>query len=143
MNPEMPTRARAAQAVVDAYLNKPLVWGERDCGRMAAMVLREMGQKPGLSKFRRYSTPEGALRALKAHGFKDTAEVLDKKYDRIPLAYALVGDIIGGPGEGMTALGIYVGNGKLLGFAEDGICRVGEIKGHDAMICWRAPCRSS
>jgi hypothetical protein len=138
---EMVVRAQVVQAVVDDYLNKPLVWGTRDCGQMAARVMIGLGVRPGISKFGKYRSPAAALKALKKNGFKDISDVLDAKLERIAVARARPGDLLGVPGEGMTALAVVVGNGKALAFAPDCIARIGQLVVHKEAVAWRVPCR--
>lgn len=137
----MLARVRAAQATVDAFRDKPLKWGQTDCGRLAGFVLREMGHSPRLARFGRYSSPAGALKALRGQKFNDLPDVLDAMgLDRIPPAMALPGDILGVPGEGMTALAVVLGNNNAIAFAEDQVCRIGKIKVFDGVSAWRVPC---
>lgn len=137
----MNQRKAAAQATLDAFKDKALVWGKTDCGRLAGALLREMGRSPRLTRFGPYKTPAGALKAMKKAGFDDLPDVLDDMgFRRIPLAMVLVGDLIGLPGDGMTALSVAMGNRKILGFAEDGVCRVGKLVAIDRATAWRVTC---
>jgi hypothetical protein len=137
----MLARVAATQKVVDAYLNQPLVWGKRDCGRMAGMMLREMGHSPRLNRFGSYKTAAGAMKALRSQKFKDLPDVLfDLGLEEIGLARTLPGDIMAVPGEGMTALGIVIGNGRALFFAPDCVCRIGQLNKLDVARAWRVPC---
>ena len=137
----MQSRVQATQKVVDAYLNKPLAWGKYDCGRMAGMMLREMGHPPKLTRFGQYGTAAGALKAMRKQGFNDLPDVLvDRGLQEIGMARALPGDIMAVPGEGMTALGVVIGNGRALFFAPDCVCRVGQLNKLDVARVWRVPC---
>jgi hypothetical protein len=134
-------RVEATQKVVDHFLDKPLEWGKHDCGRMAGMMLREMGHSPKLTRFGQYRTAAGALLAMKRQKFNDLPDVLvDLGLQEIALARALPGDIMAVPGEGMTALGVVVGNGRALFFAPDCVCRVGQLNKLDVARVWRVPC---
>lgn len=132
-------RVAAVQSLVDAYAGKPLTWGRRDCGRGAAWILRKLGHNAKLSRFGEYTNEIGARRAMKRAGFTDLGDVLDDlNLPRIPLAWALPADLVGLPGDGdWTALGVWVGNGRLLAIAPDGVWRVGELHDLTLASCWQ------
>lgn len=117
-------RAQAAQATIDKFFSKPLIWGKRDCVRMAAFALMEMGHADQLRGVKSYSTPLGAKRAMKAAGVKDFAAHLDRMgFERIGYASALPGDLVGFPGafhradDESLALGVFIDHNRILGFA--------------------------
>lgn len=116
----------AAQEAMDKFHGRPLVWGENDCGRLVALVLARRGLKPAWSRAAGYKTPEGALRRMRALGYRDTTDWLDDigGLVRKAPAFVTIGDIVALPGVGMTALTVALGNGRVLGFLEDddGIC---------------------
>ncbi len=118
---EMVRRVAAAQKTLDRFMGQPFGWGTADCSRMVAFHLRQMGFKPALARFGSYKTAIGARAALKRAGFETLGDVLDAMcLVRIPPAAAIVGDIVqGDSGEPLGALGIYLGNGAMLGFHED------------------------
>ena len=134
-------RRDAAQATLDAYLGVEFAWGEVDCARMAAHHVRQLGYKPRLSRFGRYSTALGAAKALKRGGFDDLGAVLDDLgLIRIGYASHLVGDIFGLVSEpGWIALGVALGNGRVLAFnPHDNRGGVVEPGAPDIVACWRA-----
>lgn len=134
-------RRDAAQATLDTWLGKPFAWGEADCARMAAGHLRQLGYKPRLSRFGRYSTALGAAKALRRGGFDDLGQVLDDLgLIRIGHASHLVGDIFGLVSEpGWIALGVALGNGRVLAFNPHDNCGGVVQPPHDAILaCWRA-----
>lgn len=139
--PEMQARVNIAQAVLDRFSGQPLDWTKNDCGKLAGMALRLAGANPRMSRFAGYSNEIGARRKLKAAGFNDLPSVLDDLgLQRIPPLMILTGDIVGLPGEGgWTALGVAVGNRKVLMFATDGICRAAELPAEvlDVTLAWR------
>lgn len=145
MNP-MIARVEAAQGALDRYSGKPFAWYEADCARVAAFVLRELGYKPGFSRFGHYKTALGARKALKRNGFADTVDWIDSIHglSRIPFLMTLPGDIAAYAGaDGMSALTVVLSNRRLLGFhPETGGCTVvSPVQLPE--ICWRvAPCRS-
>lgn len=114
-------RVKAAQAAVDRYDGRELVWGECDCLRPVALVARMLGRKFPLSRAGRYSSLKGAIAALKRAGF-DTLEAAidDLGFPRIGYASALPGDILALPGadSDWIALFVYLGNGRALGFGD-------------------------
>lgn len=127
MDHHLIVRRDAAQATLDAYMEKPFGWGDGDCGQMA---LRHLEQFPKLAKAIRavraklgvYNTAIGARRAISRLGFTSLAEQLDALpgVERIAPAFAWTGDIIAGPSVGaMDALTVYLGNGVVVGFVEE------------------------
>lgn len=136
-------RVVIAQAVLDRFGGKPLDWKNHDCGKLAGMALRLAGANPRMSRFTGYSNEIGARRKLLAAGFKDLPAVLDDlNLPRIPPLMILAGDIVGLPGEGgWTALGVAMGNRKVLMFAPDGVCRAAELPAEvlDVTLAWRVP----
>lgn len=120
--PEMARRVEATQATADRFKDVPLKFGSRDCARMVAYHLRKMGKKPkGLAKAGSYSTAISAARALRRAGYKNMKEAMDDQ-DITPIApaYVVVGDLVELPGEGgLGAIGIALGNGRVLGYHEE------------------------
>lgn len=114
-------RVEVAQGTLDRFRDKPFQWGTRDCSRMVAAHLRAMGYKVKLPPAGSYRSLRGATRALAAAGFGTVGEALDALgLLRIPPAAALPGDIIEWPSENhLAALGIAVGNGRMVGFHPD------------------------
>lgn len=146
----------ARKAVVDATIarfdRQPLVWSRFDCGRLAAFVLRARGFKVRLSAFGQFTTAAGAKAALGRMGFDDMPQAIDSYGPaRITPSQALPADLIGFPpqpdpenplpGDDMTAIAVYVGNGRVLGFhAGTGLCRIVQpdlLGGDRPPIAWR------
>lgn len=119
--PEMVLRRDAAQATLDKYRDRPFAWGSTDCVRMAAYHLRQLGHRLILTKGGRYRSAITARRALERAGFASIAEGFDALgLPRIPPAAAMVGDIVmGDADDALGAVGIVLGNGRMLGFHED------------------------
>lgn len=116
---EMLRRVEVAQATLDAYRGKELVWGRTDCARLAAYSARRMGWPISLASFGSYETAAGAARVLKRNGCADMGELVDKMgLPRIPPASALPADIVAVQGDGLGGLSLTValGNGRLVGF---------------------------
>lgn len=140
-------RVAVAQEAVELFAGKSFAWGEADCAKLAAFVLRRLGYKPRYSAFGRYRTALAARRALTRSGFADTVDWIDSIHGlaRIPFAATLPGDLVACPGDNaMTALAVAVGNGRLLGFHADLGNGCGVLQPlFVPEICWRlAPCRS-
>lgn len=134
-------RVEIAQAALDAYLGKPFSWGENDCARLGAFVLRMAGHNAGLAKFGAYSTEAGARRALRRGKAADLVAAVDMVgLPRIVPAAALPADLIAFPGEGgWQGLTVVLGNGRVLGFTEsvpDGACSIIAAKLEFALAAW-------
>lgn len=113
-------RVEIAQAALDAFNERELVLGERDCVRLLALVVEAAGW-PDPAKGLGYKTEAAAHRTLKRLGYADLAEAVDKRlgFTRIPLAWHRPGDIVWFPSDcGMGALGVAVGQGKALAFVD-------------------------
>ncbi|MFZ0267759.1 DUF6950 family protein [Caulobacter sp.] len=111
-------RIAAARAASEKFLGQPLDWGKTDCVRILAFTMRQMRSPLSLAKAGSYSTPTGALKALKRTGFATLEEALDDRgLPRITPARALPADVLAMPGEdGLAALWIVMGNGRALGY---------------------------
>jgi hypothetical protein len=143
-------RIEAAQDALDTYRGQPFAWGENDCARLAAHVLRRLGYRPNLAQFGGYRSDKAARRALKARGMANVLDWMDsvKGLARIPPAAALPGDIIAFPGAGgWDGLAVALGNGRILAFteaAEAGACSIIAADLGLAVTAWSAaPCRNS
>lgn len=147
--PVLVLRVEAAQAALDKFLGQPFAWGEFDCARLAAFVLRRLGYQPNLARFHYRSEPT-ARKALKARGLSGLPAALDAidGLVRIPPAATLPGDIIAFPGVGgWDGLAVVLGNGRVLAFAsaaEAGACSIIAANLETATAAWSAPpCRNS
>lgn len=139
MNP-MIRRVAATEAVMKRFNGKAFRWSSNDCVRMVALHLRKLGYRISLPRAGSYSSLKGALKALKAAGFSSVEEALDSlQLPRIPLAYALPGDILAAPGaDGITALWIFIRPGRALGFHEESETATLIVPNADQVICWKA-----
>jgi hypothetical protein len=135
-------RVAAAQATIDQFLEKPFEWGTNDCAQLAAFAVEQLGFETVVSKAGRYKTQRGARRALARLGAKSMEDLPDAMgFERIAPAMALPGDIVGFPGgdtdaeeDRWTALGVCIGQDRILGFA-NGICDVGPFS--VCTVAWR------
>lgn len=135
-------RARLTQITLDKFRDQPFEFGTCDCVRIAAFHLKQFGYKPGLSRGGAYKTANGARAALKRAGFKSLTEAIDKLgLPRIAPLQRRIGDLLMGDGAvdefGFGALGVYLGNGRLLTFAEgEPNAVVIELKKNVPTITW-------
>ncbi len=136
-------RVTATQRTIDDHLHKPFIWGELDCAILATNHLANLGYTTRLKEAGNYRTELGAIRALKRLGYNDLADIGDAMgFERIAPAAALVGDIVGLRGgteaREWTAIGVCVGNGRVIAFADAGNgprCEWGPIEA--CKIAWR------
>lgn len=132
-------RRDAAQATLDKFRDLPFSFEDgRDCGKMSAFHLRQLGIRIPLSKLGSYKTPLAAKRAMKkAFGVDNMAALADKYFEPISPAMAIVGDLIEVPGDGpLGTLAVALGNGMVITYHEDA---VGAITGRviEATKAWR------
>jgi hypothetical protein len=137
-------RVEIAQAALDQFRGKRFQWGDNDCARLAAFVLREAGYKPNLAQFGGYRSALAARRALKSRKFATVLDWVDAVGPkRIAPAATLPGDLIAFPGEdGWEALTVALGAGRVLGFTEtaiDGGCSIIDAKLGAALAAWSVP----
>lgn len=114
-------RVRLTNATVRHFQGRAFRWGACDCARIAAWHLRQFGHSPQIAKAGSYKSALGAAAALKRMGYATLADAIDATgLPRITPAEAWVGDLVmGDSGDVFGALGIYLGNGAMLGFHED------------------------
>jgi len=143
-------RVEIAQEAMDSFIGKPFAWGENDCARLAALVLRRAGYRPNLAQFGDYRSDRAARRALKARKMSSVLDWIDsvRGIVRITPAATLPGDLIAFPGlGGWEGLTVALGNGRVLGFTEaveQGGCAVIDADLSLAIAAWSVqPCRKS
>jgi hypothetical protein len=113
-------RQAATQACMDRFAFRPVEPGRRDCGKLAAHAMHQMGRSAKLLTGSRHKTFAGALRYVRGLGFSDLAALVDGMgLERIPPASARPGDLIGMPtddGNGFgCSLAVALDNGRILG----------------------------
>lgn len=134
-------RVKAAQATKDHFFGKLLDWGSVDCLQIAAHCLEQLGHTKPTKTVRKYTSETGAIRALKASGYSSLIDAVnDYGLTPIPPAAAMAGDIIAYPGEGFGgyALGIALGDNKILGIAPNPLPVVDVAAIWAASHAWRA-----
>jgi len=121
MADEMVRRRDAAQATLNRFKDVPLRLGRNDCVRMAAYHLRKLGHRVKLPASGSYASAKAGKKLLAAMGHADLAAAVDAHgLERIPPAAAVVGDIVMLPGEeGLGALCVAMGNGRVVGYHQD------------------------
>jgi hypothetical protein len=137
-------RGQVCQAVVEAFAGKPLDYKDHDCVRLAAFAVKAMGHRVKPLKGLRWTSRNGAMKALRRSGFADLVEAVDAMgFDRQAPAKAFPGDLIAleaGDGAFGPTLAVYLGSGAVLGFAEVGgqvICQPRRLIA--AVQSWRVP----
>ena len=120
MTLDLRERARITQDTLDHFQDKPFVWHSRDCGALASHHARACGKE--VPTPRPYKTARGALRAIRELGHSNLEALVDSLFEPIAPAFALPGDLIAVPAseEWGVALGLYLGNERLMAFADRG-----------------------
>lgn len=90
-----PKRHSAWETKLAEYIadkrGKPFVWGENDCCTFSAGAVEAMTGEDPMPEFRgKYDTALGSARAL---GKKSLEEVLDEKFEEVPIGFAQRGDL--------------------------------------------------
>lgn len=137
-------RQAATEKTRKAFAKKPFKLGKFDCAKLTLSHLRAMGE-PVKARVAPYSSPKGALRAVKSLGFDSIADLLDHHFVRVPWSRALVGDVLLLPdtldqdGEHAVAIGslaVAMGGGRALMYHPDAEGAV-TAKVLDAVTAWR------
>ena len=134
-------RTNAAEATKDKWLGTPLKLGHTDCVRMAADHLRRLGHKVSVPAKGSYAGLVGARREMKKRGLANIGDALAALgLEEIAPASTLAGDIIEmqGVDDGLPALVIALGNGRVLGWHDDGALGVVVFPWLSAIRAWRA-----
>lgn len=134
----MVRRTAATQATLDEFVGKPFRWGRSDCARLVAAHLRRLGYTVRVPSAGSYACARSALKALRARGFESMAEALDAiGLERIAPIEAVAGDIVQGEsGDVFGALGVKLGNGRLLGYHEHAV-GAAVLQEVDLKLAWR------
>jgi len=116
-------RSALVKATLEHFGAHPFEWGKFDCGKMVIHHVKGAGHaaRTGGS----WATPVGLARFLRRHGGSGAACLDGWGLQRIPPAYALLGDVveIDGGEPPFGAFGIAVGNGRVMAYheAHDGL----------------------
>lgn len=113
-------RVAAAQATLDEFRKRPFRLGRDDCVSMALFHLRRLGLSVKGLRPGKYRTVAQAKAQLKKMGATTIGDLLDKRFEQIPPAMAIVGDLLELDGErGMTAIHVALGNGRTAAYHQD------------------------
>ena len=140
-SPTLPERVHAAEAAVAQFAGKSFAWGERDCVRLVAHALRELGVAPPLRQAGAYKTALGARRALKRTGHATLDGWVDAwGLQRIAPAFALPCDVLALPSGDptMPALGLALSGARILAFVPeaDGAAVFSLVGGVHPLAAW-------
>lgn len=127
-------RRDATQKTLDQYRGAPFDWSlGPTCVHLARSHLVNLGYD--LPKIPEFSTPQGALRALKSNGWDSVGDMLDEFLTPIPAAMLRLGDVVTIPGDaGMDAMFIFAGPNKMFGWGDEQVeLAVGDILGLDRL----------
>jgi len=115
---ELERRAEAVKATQARFDGVPFDWkGHSTCIHLLRFHAAQMGHKvPIVPRFR---SAVGARKALLSTGWQTLPGLLDSMFERIPPAFARVGDVMAVPGEGFEALFIRAGVTKWIGWHQD------------------------
>lgn len=114
--------------LIDSLRDKPFAWGENDCLNFANQAHLAMTGKPLAPDWTgKYKTAFGAkrhyLKLLKAQGFANIEQALDKRLLRIHVKLPPRGSLVGRPSSNQVtgvALGICVGD-KAAFLSDEGV----------------------
>lgn len=114
-------RVRITQKTIDQFLFRNFEWGTVDCAQLCDFHAKLAGHSTPLSKAGSYKTERGAKLALRKAGASNMEELVGLVLQPIAPAYAMVGDIVGLPGgspeKPWTAIGVHVGEDKVIALA--------------------------
>lgn len=106
-------------------------YGVMDCSLFAAGAVEAMtGEDPAAEYRGKYKSLAGSVRALKR---KSLAEVMDAKFEQVPPAFAMRGDVVMKDGS----LGICIGREALFVGEEGGAAGLVRLSGWES--AWRVP----
>jgi len=113
---DLEARRIAFNATYEKWSGREYSIGSVDCMKVARFHALQMGHRP--PRMPRYSTNLGAVRNIKKMGFDNCEELIGSLYPKIPIARAILGDLLIGDGEdGLDAIFISAGR-QILGFHE-------------------------
>ena len=120
-------------AYIESKMYEPFAWGSNDCAMFVKYALDEiLEDSPAASIVPYYDSAEGAIEFLKSYGAEDLWSFVDTMFERIPVAYATRGDIVGHR-TADNSIGLCVG-GRFLTPAAKGLSVVPMA---EAVTAWR------
>lgn len=141
-------RANLVETLFCSWHGTDFEWGMRDCICLGASVLWAFGNKVNF-KTGMYHNEIGAIRAIKKAGYVDLVDAVNSQpvLEKIGPSFAIIGDLIGinlPDKPGWAAITVYMGNGRVLGFYDNGLglnkCTVMQPKFMNECLAWRVPC---
>lgn len=84
--------SRILRNEIARHLADPFVWGQSDCAMWADVVRAMTGYDP-IHDGRGYTSADGALRNLRAVGFRSVLDLVVARFPEVPPAHAQRGDI--------------------------------------------------
>lgn len=85
----------------------PFEYGKNDCCTFAAGAVESITGVNPMSEFiGKYKSAASSLRAIKDAGYKSLEEVIDAKFDQVPIGFASTGDLALFDGS----IGVVMGN---------------------------------
>ncbi len=116
---ELERRRVATQRTLDKYRGTTFDWaGDTTCVHLARSHMIEMGHEP--PEIPEFTTPAGAVRALKERGWDSVEDMLDELLPRIAPAQMVLGDLAIIPGDaGLDAIFICAGPLKVFGWTTE------------------------
>ena len=114
--------------LIDSLRDKPFAWGQNDCLNFANQAHLAMTGKPLASDWSgKYKTAFGAkrhyLKLLKAQGFADIEQAIDKRLTRIDVKLPPRGSLVGRPSDNQVtgiSLGVCIGD-KVAFISDEGV----------------------
>jgi hypothetical protein len=113
-------RAVVTEATANKYRGLPLSFAEQiTCLHMLRDHMVAFGYSP--PTIPAFKDAKGARKALRSTGHRTIKGLLTEVLGKpVPAAQMRVGDVALGPGIPFEAVGLYAGNGKFLGWHDDG-----------------------
>lgn len=142
MSLELLARAQACEKTVKEYGDCAMQFGVKDCARMTARHVRNMGYKKFLiSKVPRYSDAKGAIRAINKIGFDSLEALIDRHFERIAPATAIMGDIVAVQSEydGLPAMALRLDSDNYFHALSGGFA-ISKFDMAKVSLAWRVPC---
>lgn len=131
-------RRAATQATVDRFGGHAFEWGKWDCAKMVAFQLRGLGRPEAHAKAGSYADALGAKRALRRLGYESMGDLMRARFEEIPPAACLLGDIIEFDADSpLGALGIALGNNAVFCYSEEVPDGPVSARIHKAVCAWR------
>lgn len=111
------------EARLSEYLQErremPFKYGSNDCAHFAAGAVKAVTGEDVMSDIKSYTTKAGSLRAIKEAGADSLEQIIDRKFEALPIGFASTGDLALYDGS----VGVVL-SGKAAFVSEDGFALV-------------------